>query len=97
MIVERRPPDELCAQGYLAIGTLSVQPPFRNGSLGMRLVEYAKRLALKEKKRLYVESFCEFRKKSYYCALGFTQADPRTYKGKPYHVFYLDPVTVSRP
>lgn len=91
MIVERRPPDGLHAREYLAIGTLSVQPPFRKGSVGIRLVEFAKRLAREEKKRLYVESFCEFRKATYYCALGFTQVAPRTYMGKPYQVFYLDP------
>lgn len=91
MILERRPPDALYAREYLAIGTLSVQPSSRNGSLGVRLVEFAKRLALEEKKRLYVESFYEFRRASYYCRLGFTQVAPRIYRGKPYHVFYLDP------
>ncbi|MBC2716719.1 MAG: GNAT family N-acetyltransferase [Desulfobacteraceae bacterium] len=72
MIMEHRNPENQYPYQSLAVGTLSVHPEFRRNGLGIQLVSHAKAMARKEKKRLYVESFIEFRQLSFYKRLGFT-------------------------
>ncbi|MBW2285144.1 MAG: GNAT family N-acetyltransferase, partial [Deltaproteobacteria bacterium] len=91
MIIEKRPPDKNFGKDHLAIGSLSVHPDFRNGNMGALLVGFAKAMAREEKKRLYVESFYEFRKTAFYKARGFTETTSKAYNGKPYHVLYVGP------
>jgi ribosomal protein S18 acetylase RimI-like enzyme len=93
MVIEKRRPDSDFGRDHLAIGSLSVHPDFRNSNLGALLVEFAKTMARRENKRLIVESFCEFRKAAFYRARGFTETALKDYKGKPYHVFFVDPGT----
>ncbi len=91
MIMEFRVPDEQYPRPSLAIGTLSVRPGFRRNGLGILLVSHARAMAGQEKKRLYVESFLEFRQLSFYQRLGFKEGSQKEYHGKPYHVLFIDP------
>ena len=91
MIMEVRHPGQGYVEDSLAIGTLSVRPRFRNENLGVMFVGYARELARRENKRLYVESFYEFEKLAFYKALGFVESSPATYRSMPYHVLYVDP------
>jgi len=95
MIMESRNPDNQYTMPSMVIGTLSVRPGFRRNGLGIQLVSHAKSMARKEKKRLYVESFLEFRQLCFYKRLGLTEAPKKVYHGSPYHVLFIDPVTAS--
>ena len=88
MIMEHRFSDDQYPHASLAIGTLSVHPKFRKNGLGVQLVEYAKAIA--KKKRLYVESFLEFRQLSFYKRLGFNEGPRKEYYDKPYHVLFIN-------
>ena len=90
MIMECRVPDEQYPKPSMAIGTLSVHPEFRKNGLGIQLVSYAKAVARKEKKRLYVESFLEFRQLGFYKRLGFKEGPRKEYYERPYHVLFVD-------
>ncbi len=90
MIMAHRKPDEQYAYASLAIGTLSVCPEFRKTGLGIQFVEYAKAMARQERKRLYVESFFEFRQLSFYKRLEFKEAPRKEYHGTPYYVLFID-------
>ena len=91
MIMENRAPQKGHTHPSLAIGSLAVHPKFRNEGIGVKLVEYAKKLAFNKNLRLYAESFFEYKKISFYQGLGFKKGAPRLYNGKPYHVFFFDP------
>lgn len=91
MIMEYRDPEKQYPKPSLAIGTLSVRPEFRRNGIGIQLVEYAKAMARQKKKRLYVESFLEFRQLSFYKRLGFQETLRKIYQGKTYHVLFVDP------
>jgi len=91
MIMENQTPQRDYAHPSLAIGSLAVHPKYRDEGLGIKLAEYAKELAFNKNLRLYTESFFEYKKINFYQRLGFTRGAPRSYNGKPCHVFFLDP------
>ncbi len=95
MIVENRDPDKRYPRASLSVGIIAVHPEFRRKGLGVQLIEFAKKMAFKCRKRLYVESFFEYKKLHFYEKLGFTKDAPKRYGGKPYHVFFLDPSPVN--
>ena len=94
MIIENRDPDSDYPRASLAIGTLAVAPGARKKGFGSRLVEFAKALAFRQNKRLFVESFFNYRKLDFYTRLGFARAPFKKYNGLPYHVFFMDPGTL---
>ncbi len=94
MIIENRDPDSDYPRVSLAIGTLAVAPGARKKGFGSRLVEFAKALAFRQNKRLFVESFFNYRKLDFYTRLGFARAPFKKYNGLPYHVFFMDPGTL---
>ncbi len=94
MIIENRDPCSDYPSAALAIGTLVVAPGARKKGFGIRLVEFAKALAFKQNKRLFVESFFKYRKLDFYTRLGFARAPFKKYNELPYHVFFLDPGTL---
>ncbi|MDY6932803.1 MAG: GNAT family N-acetyltransferase [Spirochaetota bacterium] len=75
----------------LKIGTIVVAPKFRREGLGTRLVEFVKRIAYKDNKRLRVESFYEYGRLHFYKELGFKEDIPGMYEGKPYYVLFFNP------
>ena len=91
LIVASKLPEGVREQRHLVIETLVVDPRYRGHGIGTELVELAKRLAFDRNRRLYVESFYEYGKPSYYRNIGFELAH---YRGRPYHVLYFDPRTI---
>ncbi|MBW2593629.1 MAG: GNAT family N-acetyltransferase, partial [Deltaproteobacteria bacterium] len=94
MIIENRKPCSDYPADSLAIGTIAVHPGARKKGFGIKLVEFAKDLAFTLGKRLFVESFFEYRKLNFYTRLGFAKGLFKKYNGRPYHVFFLDPNTI---
>ncbi len=91
LIVANQQPQGARQHEHLVIETLVVDPRFRGRGIGTELVELAKRLAFEGDRRLYVESFYEYGKPSYYRKIGFELDDPAQYRGRPYHVLHFDP------
>jgi len=91
MVIEDREPDSDYREESLAIGTLAVHPDARKKGFGTKLVEFARDLAFKQNKRLFVESFFEYRKLNFYTNLGFAKEPFKKYTERPYHVFFIDP------
>lgn len=94
MTLEQSEPDPGSTRESLSIGVLIVHADFRKDGLGTELVEFAKSMAFKENKRLYVESFFRYRQLNYYKKLGFMEGGPLEYNGMPYHVLYIDPASI---
>ena len=91
LIVESKDPEVRREQEHLVVETLVVDPRFRGRGIGTELVELAKQLAFEQNRRLYVESFYEYGKPSYYRNIGFALDEPDQYRGRPYHVLHFDP------
>lgn len=91
MIMEFRVPDHQNPNPSIAIGTLSVHPKFRRNGHGILLVSHAIAMARQEEKRLYVESFFEFRQLSFYKRFGFKEGPNKEYHGNSYYVLFIDP------
>ncbi len=91
IILENRNTTRQYPQKSLAIGALAVRPEHRRDGWGTALVEFAKARAFQQNKRLYAESFYEFRKLGFYRKLGFQRAAPKKYRGRPYHVLFFCP------
>ncbi|MCJ7773086.1 MAG: GNAT family N-acetyltransferase [Desulfobacterales bacterium] len=94
LIIERRVSDGEYDQDSLAIGIVTVTSGYQKKGFGTNLIEAAKAFAFREKKRLYVESFYEYKKLDYYKKLGFKEDRSKNYHQKPYHVLYLDPENI---
>lgn len=94
LIIEKRTKETNYPHKCLAIGAISVRPACKKEGAGTDLVEFAKNMAFESRKRLYVESFFEYKKLSFYKRLGFKEDKPKDYQGKPYHVMFLDPLNI---
>lgn len=94
LIIEERTTETNYPHKCLAIGAISVRPACKKEGAGTDLVEFAKKTAFESRKRLYVESFFEYKRLSFYKKLGFKEGRPKDYQGKPYHVMFLDPLNI---
>lgn len=74
-----------------SISTIAVKEDMHGKNLGKRLIEFAKKKAIKEKiPLLTVESFVDYNLEGFYTKCGFTKNDKLgKYKGHNYFKFFM--------